>query len=152
MVRTPWMSSWLARVFSTLLTACSGHFPSILPSWPQLSVCSTVFQSKGWGQRRESIMLEHTCEQLSAGWKSGLLATDQKGGGAAAKDIHSFGWAPGILPDWCQLCLAIFSGPVILEWKLCSKNACIRTACCPGFKCKLTMEYAGVCKAYAKHM
>ena len=31
-------------------------------------------------------------------------------------------------------------------------NACIRTACCPGFKCKLTMEYAGVCKAYAKHM
>ena len=37
-------------------------------------------------------MLEHssnsTCEQLSAGWKSWLLATDQKGGGCAAQEMQ----------------------------------------------------------------
>ena len=111
-------------------------------------------------------MLEHSTngarEQRSAGWKYWLLATDpgQKGGGCAVKNIQSLGGAPEVLADWWPtvLCVEpamvgqIFSGTVILEWGYAHTNACIRTACCPWFICKPTLEYAAMCNAYANHM
>ena len=121
-----------------------------------------------WEQKREAIILEHSTngarEQRSAGWKCWLLATDQKGWGCAVKDIQSLGGAPEVLADWWPtvLCVEpavvgqIFSGTVILEWRLCS-HKCVHQDCllyriymqtyteiCGDVQC--------ICKSYATHM
>ena len=103
--------------------------------------------SEGWKQGREAIMLEHRPN-------------------VATQDIQSLGGTPEVLADWWPTLLCVeaaaagkmFSGAVILEWKLCS-HKCVHQDC----QCCLSRIYtqtnAGICwdmqcicKPYATNM
>ena len=155
MVRTPRLSSWLARAFSTLLTACSDHFPSAVPSKPLPSVSSMVLHKKieirGGRQSCWSIAPTALVSSCELNGNSGFFQWTRREGTVLLRTynhlvVRQKSWQISL---WLAKCF-------LLQWlwyeSYAHTNACIRTAGYPGFICKLPLEYAGMCKAYASHI